>query len=137
MIHLSHNFDLYEFLQSGKYPLIAENLAPDLHQIDSLRLLCESCLQPLRDRFGYAEVLSGFRSEALNTAVGGADDSDHLAGAAGDVTLPNALSFAYLFWWARRKLPYRQLIWYRNARFFHVSVNIPGKTYRHEAFVIG
>ena len=135
MTKLTENFQLKEFLYSEKYPKIAGEQSYTTTHVDCLKLLCESCLQPLRDHFGWTKVLSGFRSEALNMAVYGTKNSDHLSGAAADIALPHALSMRYVFWWAKRNLPYRQLIWYKKAYFLHISVNIPGKPYKHEAFI--
>lgn len=43
-----------------------------------LRYICTELLEPLRAEFGPCTVLSGYRTRAHNTAVGGASNSYHL-----------------------------------------------------------
>jgi uncharacterized protein YcbK (DUF882 family) len=47
--------------------------------------LCVGVLQKVRDRWGALVVVSGWRSKAHNTAVGGALSSTHLTGSGADV----------------------------------------------------
>ena len=50
-------------------------------------LLCQKVLQPLRDKFGSAIIVnSGYRSPAVNKAVGGVPTSQHVRGEAADIT---------------------------------------------------
>jgi uncharacterized protein YcbK (DUF882 family) len=44
---------------------------------DAVRRLCEEYLEPMRERFGAARVLSGFRHRAYNDRIGGAKKSMH------------------------------------------------------------
>lgn len=54
----------------------------------NLERLAREILQPVRDRYGKAVVISsGYRSEALNKAVGGVANSQHLTGEAADINL--------------------------------------------------
>ena len=133
-IELTRNFRLSEFLVSHTYPDLAAELNPDPYQINCLKLLCESILQPIRERFGPLTIESGFRSPELNLSVGGAETSDHRIGSASDITLHEGLGQVYR-WIKRNHLPYRQLIWYKNKRFIHVSINTPGRTFKHEAWI--
>lgn len=56
--------------------------------------LCEALLQPLRDRWKQPIVISsGYRSEKLNTAVGGVATSQHRLGEAADCVVNDPLKF--------------------------------------------
>lgn len=56
--------------------------------VPGIRLWCELWGEPLRQKFGAVTILSGYRSVAHNTAVGGAPASVHL----GKSLLPNRAS---------------------------------------------
>ena len=59
---------------------------PTSAQIENLKLLVEKVLDPAREEFGKAIlVTSGFRSEELNTKIGGAKNSQHMLGEAADI----------------------------------------------------
>lgn len=44
----------------------------------AVKRLCERFLEPMREQFGKAKVISGFRSERHNAKIGGPADSIHL-----------------------------------------------------------
>ena len=51
-----------------------------------LKNLCENWLEPLREKSGGPILInSGFRSEAVNRAIGGVKGSNHLTGCAVDI----------------------------------------------------
>ena len=94
-IRLSEHFLLSEFTRSTT----AERLGLDnsldasnpLDQdvINNLRNLCEQVLEPLRVHAGQPIMIgSGYRSPALNKAVGGVKNSQHMTGEACDIRLP-------------------------------------------------
>ena len=52
----------------------------------NLKNLCENWLEPLRQRYNKPILInSGFRSEAVNKAIGGVKGSNHLTGCAVDI----------------------------------------------------
>ena len=52
----------------------------------NLKNLCENWLEPLREKSGGPVLInSGFRSEAVNKAIGGVKGSNHLTGCAVDI----------------------------------------------------
>jgi len=61
-----------------------------------LARLCETCLEPMRSLVGPMRVNSGFRSEAVNHAVGGVQTSQHTKGQAADV-VPMQMDFEQAF----------------------------------------
>lgn len=86
---LAQNFTLYEFLRSKEAAKHGIDNTPDIHEVENLRRTA-GVLQDWRDGlsrlFGPVRIIltSGFRSEALNRAVGGSENSDHRRGLAAD-----------------------------------------------------
>jgi hypothetical protein len=78
----------------------------------NLRLLINNVLDPLREAWGRPlTVSSGYRSKALNKAVGGVSNSQHLTGQAADIVAGSRADNYKLFKLAiSLKLPYDQLI---------------------------
>ena len=91
---LTRNFQLSEFTRSATADQLGIcNQAPQF-AINNLQRLCQDILQPIRDRYGKPIIItSGYRCRALNKAVGGARNSDHLYGCAADIKpLPDSTS---------------------------------------------
>lgn len=79
---LSENFSLVELTSTGT-GLPNE---PTAEEVAALRALVTNVLQPLRTAVGVPVVVSsGFRSAAVNRAVGGAASSQHRLGQAADI----------------------------------------------------
>jgi len=136
---LTPNFSLKEFAVSNDHPDLAiyakETLFSDKVLINTTKLLCESILQPISYLINQLAmfILSGYRDDALNSAVGGSPKSDHCFASAVDFTTKNLRKLFELI--VSLNLPYRQLIYYPDQNFIHISINIPGRPYKHEAFV--
>lgn len=81
---LSANFSLNELIKSDAAVRLDINNVPSSQVIDNLQDLVTNILQPLRDKFGPIVVTSGYRSQALNKAIGGSTTSDHCLGYAAD-----------------------------------------------------
>ena len=59
---------------------------PNVEQVNQLRILCRDILEPLREKIGQPIIISSaFRSSAVNRAVGGVSNSQHLIGQAADI----------------------------------------------------
>jgi uncharacterized protein YcbK (DUF882 family) len=133
---LSQDFTLNEFTVSESYPDLAKKIEPTDLQIMTLQVLCCGILQPIRREYGVTKILSGLRSPELNEAIGGFHKSDHLHGAAADISI---LSFnpVHIYQWIVQAsgLPYRQVIYYPKKHFVHVSINTPWTEAKKEAWV--
>ena len=78
--------------------------------ITALKTLCERVLEPVRKQFGRPMAInSGYRSPAVNKAVGGAADSQHVRGEAADIEIPG-LANGDIAIWIRDNLAFDQLI---------------------------
>lgn len=101
-------------------------------QEDNLIALVHAVLDPLRLFYGKPiHVSSGFRSPAVNRAVGGVANSQHLRGEAADLDTGNRLQNQHL---ARLivqyRLPFDQLIDEANYAWIHVSHKRDGQNRR-------
>ena len=112
---LSNNFNLREFTESNTAIRRGIDNNPTAEHIHNLAALCENVLQPLRDTIGHSiRVTSGYRSEALNEAIGGSKTSDHSHGRAADIKLiVNGENQSQLLYNAIKsmQIPFKQLIW--------------------------
>ena len=99
---------------------------PNTEQIINLVYLAANVLEPLRVAMGEPiKIGSGFRCPALNKAVGGVGNSQHMKGQAADLCIDGDIEkgkrwFNYI----RLHLPFDQLIWEHNAKgsyWVHVS----------------
>jgi len=130
MTQLSANFTLRELTKSDTADRLDIDNTPNEEQIESLRLLCENILQPVRDHFGKpVKISSGFRCSALNQATGGSATSDHCKGQACDFEI-DGISNPELAEWIESNLKYTQLIleFYTqgqpNSGWVHCSYNL-------------
>lgn len=74
---ISKNFTLAELTKSNTATRLGISNMPDKEGIHKLRLLATELLQPLRNAVGPLRVTSGYRSESLNSAIGGSNKSQH------------------------------------------------------------
>lgn len=84
---LSYNFTLAELTKSEVAIRRAIDNTPTLAIIDNLQALVDNILQPIRNALGPIVVTSGYRSPAVNVAVGGSPTSDHCLGMAADIEI--------------------------------------------------
>jgi len=109
-MQLTENFSLHELTKSETTLRLNLDKTPDEDTIDSLRLLAQKVLQPVRDHYGMGvKVNSGYRSPESNAAVGGSKTSDHCKGQAADIEIPSVPN-AELAQWIMYNLDYTQLI---------------------------
>ena len=95
---------------------------PNEQQKKALVALVDNVIDPLRDLFGKPVLVSsGFRSNDLNRAVGGAATSQHRKGEAADIYTGTKEGNKKLFELIRDNLPFDQLIDEKDFSWVHVS----------------
>ena len=116
-------FKIEEFVASPTAESLGIENSPPASVVESLTKLVTNVLDPLREEFGMPiYVNSGYRCEALNKAVGGVANSQHLRGEAADITTGSRAGNMYL-WRVMRKLnlPIDESINENDYAWIHVS----------------
>ena len=88
-VRLTPHFTVGEFLNLKKYP---DNI-PTFPDLVNLYFGCLLLLEPARQVAGPIIINSGFRCEAVNHKVGGANKSQHLIGQAADIRPKDSAQF--------------------------------------------
>lgn len=88
-MNLSPHFTLAEMTVSQEAARRGIDNTPPPAVVDALKRTCQG-LEAVRVRLGCAPVIvsSGYRSPALNAAVGGSKNSQHMTGQAADIICP-------------------------------------------------
>lgn len=85
---LSKNFYRSEFTASATADQLGIRNEPSEEHLIAMTALAHRLMQPLRDHYDRRVLISsGYRSPALNNAVGGSPTSEHAQGAACDFTV--------------------------------------------------
>jgi zinc D-Ala-D-Ala carboxypeptidase len=111
---LSANFSMKEFTASDTAKRRGIDNNPGLEHAEAALELFEHVVQPIRDHFGTSIFLSsGYRSHALNKAIGGSQTSQHSKGEAVDIDMDGRKGPENedVFHYIRKNLPFDQLIW--------------------------
>jgi hypothetical protein len=128
MTPVSKNFMLEEMVSSAMAAdkHIDNTLFPEVRA--NLQLLVDRVLQPLRNLYGKPiHINSGYRSEALNRAVGGSVNSQHILGQAVDISVGGKTENRALFDLILASgIPFDQLVDEFDYRWIHVSYREPG-----------
>jgi hypothetical protein len=96
---------------------------PGAAEVENLTNLVDKLLDPVREQWGKPiRVNSGFRSIAVNLAVGGATTSQHLKGEAADITTGNKEDNKKLFNMISAGYTFDQLIDESDYSWIHVSL---------------
>lgn len=145
---LSENFSLSEFVKSGFADRYGIDNTPTPEVLENIKQLVTEILQPIRDEFGEPIIVSScYRSNRVNTGVGGAKNSDHLYGCAADIRTVSdkwadnkRLYDCIIRMKDEGKLKCRQIIWeYGKKRlgpsWIHVSINNQYNSYRDNQLV--
>ena len=86
---LSEHFSLSEFERSATATKLGIDNSVPSQYIPALQQLCKEILEPLREFTGQPILISsGYRCPALNKAVGGVKNSQHMTGEAADIHIP-------------------------------------------------
>jgi zinc D-Ala-D-Ala carboxypeptidase len=135
--YLTKHFTLEEMTFSQTAARLGIDNVPAKQVVDHLRLVCEA-LEALRDAVGGVpiHVSSGYRSPALNDAVNGAKNSQHMYGLAVDFTIPgfgSTLQVARTV--AASGVQFDQVI-HEYGRWVHLGLAEPGQPVRGEKLSI-
>ena len=125
------HFTIEELYASATAKAKGINNKPNVQQMINLVYLAAYVLEPLRVAMNEPiKIGSGFRCQALNKAVGGVSNSQHLKGQAVDLCIDGDIQkgrkwFNYI----KNNLPFDQLIWEKNPKtgsyWVHVSFVFP------------
>jgi zinc D-Ala-D-Ala carboxypeptidase len=132
-MQLSKNLALAEVTRSETAKRKGISNMPTEAHILNLKLVAEKIFQPIREHFGKPiHVSSGYRSKALNDAIGGSLSSQHCSGEALDLDMDGTdITNAQVFNFIKDNLDFDQLIWEfgtdGNPDWVHVSYESSGK----------
>jgi hypothetical protein len=132
-MQLSKNLSLAEVTRSETAKRRGVSNMPTEAHIANFKLLAEKVFQPIREHFGVPiHISSGYRSAALNKAIGGAASSQHCSGEAIDIDMDGtSVTNAAIFNYIKENLEFDQLIWEfgtdNNPDWVHVSYESTGK----------
>lgn len=131
-IQLSPHFALREFLSSQTAERMGRPVTAPPEVVENLRRLCLLVLEPVRVELGRPMLItSGYRPGWLNSVIGGAKNSSHLYGCAGDVKVVGLSPVAFCRFVAVRDYPFDQCI--QEGTWSHVSVARVGAIARRQA----
>jgi len=132
-MQLSKNLSLAEVMRSETAKRKGVSNMPTEAHIANFKLLAEKVFQPIREHFGVPiHISSGYRSAALNKAIGGAASSQHCSGEAIDIDMDGtSVTNAAIFNYIKDNLEFDQLIAEfpvnSNPAWVHVSYESSGK----------
>jgi hypothetical protein len=141
-MQLSKNLALSEVTRSETAKRKGISNMPPPEHIENFKLLAEKVFQPIREHFAVPiRISSGYRSAALNKAIGGAGktvngvyvpSSQHCTGEAIDIDMDGtSVTNAAIFNYIKDNLEFDQLIWEfgtdTNPDWVHVSYESTGK----------
>lgn len=121
-MNLSPDFTLAELLHSQTAIRRGIDNTPTSAIVAELQRLAREILQPLRDQLGRPIVVSsGYRSPALNRAVGGSPNSAHMQGRAADITCPGVKPREVCLAIVELRLPFDQVL-LEGGAWCHVAI---------------
>jgi D-alanyl-D-alanine dipeptidase len=132
-MQLSENLSLAEVIRSETAKRKGVSNMPTPEHIENFKKLAENIFQPIRKHFGKPiHISSGYRSAALNKAIGGAASSQHCTGEAIDIDMDGtSITNKQVFDFIKEHLNFDQMIWEfgtaSNPDWVHVSYESTGK----------
>ena len=129
---ISKHFVLEEFTASLTAKAKGIRNVPGTQEIVNIAGLVHHVLEPLREAMGHPiKIGSGYRCPALNQAVGGVSNSQHMKGEAADLCIDgDKVKGKRWFDWIKAHCEFDQLIWEHNAKgsyWVHVSFRTDGR----------
>jgi zinc D-Ala-D-Ala carboxypeptidase len=131
-MQLSKHLALAEVMRSETAKRKGISNMPTPEHIENFKKLAENVFEPIREHFGVPiRLSSGYRSAALNKAVGGASSSQHCKGEAIDIDMDGtSITNKQLFDFVKANVNFDQMIWEfgtdANPAWVHVSYNSDG-----------
>ena len=112
---------------------------PNTSQSAKMERLIKELMDPIAQHFGGTRLrfTSMFRSESVNTAIGGSSTSQHVKGEAVDITgiEGKSTNLFEIYQWAANNLTYGQLIWEEgnntNPEWIHISLGTKKQKLRY------
>ena len=132
-MQLSKNLALAEVTRSETAKRKGISNMPTPEHLENFKKLAENVFQPIREHFGVPiHISSGYRSAALNKAVGGSASSQHCTGEAIDIDMDGtSITNAQIFNFIKDNLNFDQMIWEfgtdKNPDWVHVSYESTSK----------
>ena len=134
-MQLSEHLSLAEVTRSETAKRSGVSNQPTEAHIANFKLLAEKVFEPIRTHFGKPiHISSGYRSDALNKAVGGSSSSQHCKGEAVDIDMDGSahgITNKMVFDFIKANIEFDQMIWEfgtdANPDWVHVSYSSTGK----------
>jgi zinc D-Ala-D-Ala carboxypeptidase len=132
---LSEHLDLAEVVKSDSAKRKGISNMPTPEHIENFKKLAVNVFEPIRKHFGVPiHISSGYRSKALNTAIGGSLSSQHCTGEAIDIDMDGSahgVTNKMVFDFIKNNLSFDQLIFEFGTKdapdWVHVSYESTGK----------
>ena len=132
---LSEHLDLAEVTRSETAKRKGISNMPTPEHLENFKKLANNIFEPIRKHFGVPiHISSGYRSKALNNAIGGSLTSQHCYGEAIDIDMDgssNGVTNKMVFEFIKANLNFDQLIWEFGTKdapdWVHVSFETTGK----------
>jgi len=121
---ISPHFHLKEFTKSKTADEKKIENSPSVEQIKNITALCKNVLEMVRKHFRKPVfITSGYRSPALNKAVGGSRYSQHLKGEAADFVVKEIPVHKIFDFIIHESIPFDQCIHEKkgNTEWIHIS----------------
>jgi hypothetical protein len=134
-MQLSTHLSLAEFIVSDTAKRNGIDNTPTPEHLENAKILANKVFEPIRLHFGKPiHISSGYRSAALNKAVGGSSSSQHCSGEAIDIDMDGSahgITNKMVFDYIKDHLTFDQLIYEygtdTNPDWVHVSWESTGK----------
>jgi len=132
---ISEHLDLVEVTRSETAKRKGISNMPTPEHLENFKKLAQNIFEPIRKHFGVPiYISSGYRSKALNTAIGGSLTSQHCSGEAIDIDMDgssNGVTNKMVFDYIKDNLSFDQLIFEFGTKdapdWVHVSFESNGK----------
>jgi hypothetical protein len=124
-MRISKHLTLLELTKSDTAIRMKIDNNPTPEHLENLKRVANNVFEPLREHFGVPiAISSGYRSEALNTAVKGSTTSQHCKGEAIDMSAGSREENKKLFDWCKANLIFDQLLNEYDYSWVHISYKL-------------